>query len=180
MTGRGRKGQANDETDAAFPEDFLDFIRALNAHAVEFMLVGGYAVGMYGHVRATADIDFFYRCTDENVKRLMRAMTMFGAPAELIDAQHLAARNAVTQMGAPPIRIDLLSSISGVTFEQAATDVVRVEIAGETLPVIGIAALRANKQATKRRKDRDDLRHLPTAPALPASEDGRKHRRNKP
>jgi len=83
------------------------------------MLVGGYAVGMYGHVRATTDIDFFYRCTSENVQRLMRAMTMFGAPAGLIDAQHLATRDAVTQLGAPPIRIDLLSSISGVTFEEA-------------------------------------------------------------
>jgi len=172
VTGRGREGQANDASDAAFPEDFLDFIRALNAHAVEFMLVGGYAVGMYGHVRATTDIDFFYRCTSENVERLMRAMTMFGAPAELIDAQHLATPDAVTQLGAPPIRIDLLSSISGVTFEDAATEAVRVEIAGETLPVIGIAALRANKQATKRRKDRDDLRHLPAAPAFGASTQG--------
>ena len=180
MTGRGRDGRANDATDASFPEDFLDFIRALNAHAVEYMLVGGYAVGMYGYVRATTDIDFFYRCTNENVQRLMRAMTMFGAPAELLDAQHLAARDAVTQLGAPPIRIDLLSSISGVTFEQAATDSVLVEIAGETLPVIGIAALRANKQATKRKKDRDDLRHLPAAPVLTASEDGRTRRRNQP
>ncbi len=180
MSGRGREGQANDATDAAFPEDFLDFIRALNAHSVEFMLVGGYAVGMYGYVRATTDIDFFYRCTDENVQRLMRAMTVFGAPAALIDAQHLSARDAVTQLGAPPIRIDLLSSISGVTFEQAAPDIVAVEIAGETLPVIGIAALRANKQATKRKKDRDDLRHLSTAPAFIASEDRRQRRRIQP
>lgn len=169
MTGRGRDGLANDASAAAFPEDFLDFIRALNAHAVEFMLVGGYAVGMYGHVRATTDIDFFYRCTTENVQRLMRAMAMFGAPAGLIDAKHLAMADAVTQLGAPPIRIDLLSSISGVTFEEAATDTVIVVIAGETLPVIGIAALRANKQATQRRKDREDLRNLPTTP-------GRKHR----
>ena len=133
------------------------------------MLVGGYAVGMYGHVRATTDIDFFYRCTPENVQRLMRAMTMFGAPVGLIDAEHLATADAVTQLGAPPIRIDLLSSISGVTFEEAATDTVRVMIAGETLPVIGIAALRANKQATRRRKDREDLRNLPTAPEFGAS-----------
>ena len=83
-------------------------------------------------------------------------------------------------MGAPPIRIDLLSSISGVTFGQAATDVVLVDIAGETLPVIGIVALRANKLATKRKKDRDDLRHLPAAPALAASEGGRKRRRKQP
>jgi hypothetical protein len=157
-------GQANDSSDAAFPVDFLDFIRALNAHAVEYMLVGGYAVGVYGHVRATTDIDFFYRNTSDNVERLMRAMMSFGAPAQLIDAQHLAAVDAVTQMGAPPIRIDLLSSLSGVTFEQAAPDTIHVDVAGERLPVIGLAALRQNKQATKRPKDRDDLRHIPAPP----------------
>lgn len=67
----------------------------------------------------------------------MRAMTMFGTPAELIDAHHLAAADAVTQMDALPIRFDLLSSLSGVTFEQAVTETVRVEIADEILPVIG-------------------------------------------
>jgi len=180
VTGRGSRGHANDARDAAFPEDFLDFIRALNAHAVEFLLVGGYAVGMYGYVRATTDIDFFYRCTSGNVQRLMCAMTMFGAPAGLIDAQHLATRDAVTQLGAPPIRIDLLASISGVTFEEAATDAVRVQIAGESLPVIGIAALRANKQATKRRQDLDDLHHLPASPAFGALTHGRKRRPNQP
>lgn len=160
MTSRGRKGQSNDAHDAAFPADFLDFIRALNAHAVEYMLVGGYAVGVYGYVRATVDIDFFYRNTAENIEHLMRAMMAFGAPVELIDAQHLAAVDAVTQMGAPPIRIDLLSSLSGVTFEQAMPGVMRVEIADEILPVIGLEALRQNKKATKRPKDRSDLRQL--------------------
>lgn len=177
MTRRGRHRSTDDVRDAAFPEDFLDFIRALNAHAVEFMLVGGYAVGMYGYVRATTDIDFFYRSTSDNVDRLMRAMTMFGAPAELVDAHHLGAADAVTQMGAPPIRIDLLSNLSGVTFEQAQTDLIRVEIAGEILPVIGLAALRQNKPATKRPKDRDDLRHLPSASASSPSSPTAKGRR---
>ena len=105
-------------------------------------------------------------------------MTQFGAPADLIDTEHLSTRDAVTQLGAPPVRIDLLAGISGVTFEHAAADEVQVEIAGETLPVIGIAALRANKQATKRRKDRDDLRHLPAAPVFGASTPRPKRRPN--
>jgi hypothetical protein len=162
---------------SAFPADFLDFIRALNAHAVEYMLVGGYAVGVYGHVRATTDIDFFYRATSENIARMMRAMTAFGAPSHLIDADHLGAADAVTQMGTPPIRIDLLASLSGVTFEHASPDTTCVEIAGEVLPVIGLAALRQNKMATTRPKDRDDLRHLPEAPGLPASESPNRKRR---
>jgi hypothetical protein len=65
------------------------------------------------------DLDFFYRSSSHNIQRLMRAMTVFVALPALIDAQHLAAAVGVTQMGAPPIRIDLLSSLSGVTFEQA-------------------------------------------------------------
>ncbi len=177
MTSRGRTGQPNDADDSAFPADFLDFIRDLNAHAVEYMLVGGYAVGLYGHVRATTDIDFFYHATSENIERLMRAMTAFGAPPRLIDADHLGAADAVTQMGTPPIRIDLLASLSGVTFEQASADMIRVEIAGELLPVIGLAALRQNKQATKRPKDRDDLRRLPEVPGLPATQSPQRKRR---
>ncbi len=160
---RSSKGRANDLGGASFPDDFVDFIRALNAHGVEYLLVGGYAVGMYGHVRATTDIDFFYRATSENVARLVGAMTTFGAPVDVIDPVHLSTPNVVTAFGAPPIRIDLLSSISGVTFEQAHVDAVSVHVLGETLAVIGLAALRANKKATGRKKDRDDLKRLPVA-----------------
>ncbi len=97
----------------------------------------------------------------------MGAMRTFGAPVALIDAQHLTAADSVTQMGTLPIRIDLLSSLSGVTFELAATGTIRLEIADEILPVIGLLALRQNKHATKRPKDRDDFRHLPAAPGCP-------------
>lgn len=159
MTSAG-KGRPNNLAAAAFPDDFRDFIRALNTHNVQYLLVGGYAVGMYGHVRATTDIDFFYRRTPENVRRLVRAMTEFGTPAHLINADHLSAADAVTAFGAPPTRIDLLSSISGVTFEQAQADAVEVHIAGERLPVIGLASLQANKRASGREKDRDDLKQL--------------------
>ena len=169
MTRRGHEGQADDANNAAFPTDFFYFIRAPNVHAVAYTLVGGYAVGTYSYVRATTDIDFFYHSTSENIAQLMRAMTLIGAPPALIDAQHLAAADAVTQMGAPPIRIDLLSSLSGVTFEQEAADTIRLEIANEILPVIGLVALRRNKQATKQTKDRNDLRHLPKAPASSSS-----------
>ena len=141
------------------------------------MLVGGYAVGVHGYVRATTDIDFFYRSTLENVERLMGAMRTFGAPVELVDALHLTAADSVTQMGAPPIRIDLLSSLSGVTFDEALADTIRVEVGGEVLPVIGLAALRQNKRATKRAKDRDDLRHLPAAPVAPRSSSPKLKRR---
>jgi hypothetical protein len=147
--------------DAGFPEDFRDFIRALNAHGVEYLLVGGYAVGVHGHVRATADIGFFYQATPENVARLVQALRAFGAPAEVIDPAHLSTRDSVTAFGAPPLRIDLLASIDGVTFAQAAAGALRIDIAGDPLPVIGLAALRANKRASGRKRDLDDLDRLP-------------------
>lgn len=154
------EGRRNDLREHDFPADFRDFIHALNAHGVDYVLVGGYAVGMYGHVRATSDIDFFYRRTSENVKRLVRAMLAFGAPADVIDPEHLGTENRVTAFGAPPHRIDLLASISGVSFEEAIANAVRLDVDGEPLRVIGLDALRANKKASKRRKDLDDLKRL--------------------
>lgn len=165
------EGLPNAVGDAAFPVDFRDFIHELNAHGVAYLLVGGYAVGMYGHVRATTDIDFFYLTTPENVERLMRALVAFGAPEVVVDREQLAKPKSVTQFGEPPIRIDLLASISGVSFEEAQADAVHLEIAGEALPVIGLEALRANKRASGRKKDLDDLKRLPTATAASATKE---------
>ena len=157
-------GHRNDLHHPDFPHDFKDFIRELNTQQVEYLLVGGFAVGMYGHVRATADIDFLYRRTAENIGRLMRALEHFGAPPDVIDLEHLAKPAAITAFGEPPNRIDLLASISGVSFEEARAHAVELDIAGERLPVIGLGALRANKAASGRRKDLDDLKRLPLPP----------------
>jgi hypothetical protein len=147
---------------STFPNDFRDFIRALNEQSVEYLLVGGYAAGVYGHVRATSDIDFFYRATAENVERLVRALVAFGAPAGVIDPPHLRQQDTVTSFGAPPMRIDLLASISGVDYEDAASEAIYLDLEGDRLPVIGLAALRVNKMASGRARDRDDLERLPT------------------
>ncbi|MCA0377112.1 MAG: nucleotidyltransferase [Gemmatimonadetes bacterium] len=153
-------GRTNRVSGAGFPADFLDLIHELNAHAVDYLLVGGYAVGLYGHVRATSDIDFFYRATSDNVDRLLHALVAFGAPHEVVDREQLVRPDAVTQFGEPPMRIDLLAGISGVSFDEAQADAVQLAVAGETLPVIGLAALRANKRASGRKKDLDDLERL--------------------
>lgn len=91
----------------------------MNEHGVEYLLVGGYVIGMYGHVRATADIDFFYYRTPENVSRLLGALVAFGAPPVVLNRTHLKMPDTVTAFGEPPIRIDLLASISGISFEDA-------------------------------------------------------------
>ena len=157
---------------SALAGDFADCIAVLNAHGVEFILVGGFAVGWHGVVRATGDIDFLYEQTPKNVKRLCNALEEFGAPAHLIDADFLLSRNAVTQIGNEPFRIDLLSSISGVSFEKVRAGAVETSIAGQRMLIIGLEELRVNKRATGRVKDREDLRRL-----TPASKVTRKRRR---
>lgn len=140
--------------------DFLDFIVALEAAAVDALLVGGYALAVHGVVRATADIEFFYRPTDANVRRLCTALHEFGAPPSVIRAADLKAPGMVTQLGSPPLRIDLLNIIDGVSFAAAWKGAVTVDIGSQRLRVIGLAQLRANKAASGRPKDLEDLRLL--------------------
>ena len=141
-------------------DDFRDCIRSLNAHDVVFVLVGGYAVGWHGVLRATGDIDFLYQQSVLNVDRLCSALREFGAPEHLVDPAFLLMPNAVTQIGIVPSRIDLLASITGVSFEQVRAGAVQAELEGEPLLIIGIDELRTNKRATGRRKDKSDLRRL--------------------
>ena len=143
--------------------DFRDCIAFLNASEVVFVLVGGFAVGWHGVVRATGDIDFLYEQNPENVARLCKALAEFGAPKHFIDPGFLLSTNAVTQMGNPPLRIDLLSAISGVAFEVVRAGAIATELAGEPLLIIGLDELLANKRATGRAKDREDVRRLRAA-----------------
>lgn len=155
-------------SNTALADDFRDFIELLNAHQVVFVLVGGYAVGWHGVVRATGDIDFLYEQTAENVARLCMALRDFGAPDILIDADFLMSPDAVTQIGVQPRRIDLLASITGVSFAHVRAGAEEIQLDGQRLLVIGIDELRTNKGATRRAKDRDDLRRLREAPAATA------------
>jgi hypothetical protein len=125
--------------------------------------VGGYAVGWHGVIRATGDIDFLYEQTEGNVTRLCAALRDFGAPEQFVDPAFLLTPYAVTHIGTPPLRIDLLASITGVSFEAVRAGAEPVELDGLRLLVIGLRELRINKGATGRAKDRDDLRRLRVA-----------------
>ena len=104
-------------------------------------------------------------------------MLAFGAPADVIDSEHLCTENRVTAFGAPPHRIDLLASISGVSFDDAIANAVWLDIGGEPLPVIGLDALRANKKASKRRKDLDDVKRLASVRVYDTTTPSRRDRR---
>ncbi|MBA2292711.1 MAG: hypothetical protein H0W15_09700 [Gemmatimonadales bacterium] len=141
-------------------QDFRDFIASLEAHQVVSILVGGFALGYHGVVRATSDIDFLYDRSPKNVSRLCSALTEFGAPPHVIDPEFMQHADAITMIGQPPLRIDLLASISGVSFSEVRAGALSVEVDGHPLLVIGLAALKTNKAATDRVKDREDLRRL--------------------
>lgn len=158
------EGRPNEPSAAEFPVDFADFVHALNANGVEHLLVGGYAVGVHGFVRATVDINCFYRRTPRNVTRVLAALQEFGAPPVVLDRAHLEAPDTVTAFGEPPTRIALLSGLSGVTFDEAREGALQIALDGDVLPVIGLHALLANKQASGRPKDRHDVELLGGGP----------------
>jgi hypothetical protein len=95
--------------------DFRDMLSALLAEKVEFLIVGSYAVAAYGTARATADIDIWVRPSEPNSRLVMKALVRFGAPTSNLTAADFQSEDLVFQMGAPPWRIDLLTSIDGVT-----------------------------------------------------------------
>jgi hypothetical protein len=101
----------------ALPRDFKEFLKSLNSNGVEYLLIGGYAVAIHGHVRATHDIDVWVRISPENAARIQRALCEFGFAAVLPSSDLFLTPNKVVRMGVPPIRIAILTSISGVGFE---------------------------------------------------------------
>ena len=133
--------------------DFRDLLSALNAEGVEYLLVGGHAVAFHAAPRYTKDLDLWIRATRPNAERLMRALTVFGAPLSGATADDFATAGIVFMMGIPPNRIDLLTSIDGVAFEEAWPDRVPTTFSGEQTFVIGRAHLVANKLASGRPQD---------------------------
>jgi predicted nucleotidyltransferase len=145
-----------------FP-DFREMLYALSEAKVEFLLVGAHAVGIHGITRATEDIDFFVRPSSENAVRLWHALTMFGAPLSELSLDDFTTPDVVYQVGVPPVRIDIMTSISGVDFVTAWANRVEMQYDGLIIPVIGLKELIANKAASGRPKDAIDLKLLKDA-----------------
>lgn len=127
---------------------------------VEYLLVGAYALAAHGFVRATNDLDVWVRPTPENARRVHGALTTFGAPADRFTLQDLTQPDVVVQLGVPPVRIDVLTSISGVQFEDAWKQRMIVTLDGLEVPILGREQLIANKRASGRERDRMDLEWL--------------------
>jgi hypothetical protein len=143
------------------PPDFREFFELLNSEKVEYLVVGGYAVGHYGYPRATGDIDVWIAVNPANAAAMVRALRRFGFSAQTASVQPFLAENKVIRIGLPPVQIDLITRIEGVEFEQCFAQRAVEQLGGVTVNLIALDDLKANKRALGRPKDLDDLEHLP-------------------
>ncbi len=141
-------------------KDWRAFLELLNSNEVEYLVVGAFAVAFHGFPRYTADLDILVRPTKENADRVLRALSAFGFGKAGIEAADLRSAYKVVQLGVKPNRIDLLTSISGVTFEEAWAERTEAELDGIATHFIGRAELLRNKEHTGRAKDLGDAEEL--------------------
>jgi predicted nucleotidyltransferase len=143
--------------------DYKDILRALSDQKVKFILVGAYAIAVQGYPRTTMDIDFWVMPDPENADALLRALEQFGAPLQDLSKNDLQEEGVVFQIGVAPRRIDILTAIDGLTFEDAFTRSELLEIEGIPVHVLSIPDLITNKRATGRTKDLADAEMLEKA-----------------
>jgi hypothetical protein len=139
----------------AFP-DFVDLLREFNAAGVRYLVVGAHALAVHGRARATKDLDVWIDPEVENAKRAYAALGRFGAPLETLRLQDLSDPDTFFQIGVAPLRIDVLTAIDGVTFDEAWPERVESEYGGEPITVLGEEAFLRNKDAAGRPQDRAD------------------------
>jgi len=140
--------------------DFKDLLSAFNAHGVEYLVVGAYALAAHGRVRATGDLDVWVRPEPGNARRVLRALAAFGAPLEGLEEKDLHSPGIVFQIGVAPLRIDILTGIDAVQFEEAWRDRFTTKFADQSVSVLSAAHLILNKRAVGRAQDLADLEWL--------------------
>ena len=143
-----------------FSQDFREFIELLIKHNAEYLIVGGYAVGIHGHPRYTGDLDIWLNPSPHNAELILKAVNEFGFSSYGLMQTDFTKPGNVVQLGYPPLRIDLLTEIDGVTFEECFLN--RKEVTIEDLKVnfIGYHDLLKNKKESGRPRDIDDIDNL--------------------
>jgi hypothetical protein len=136
--------------------DFSDLFRALSSAGADYLVVGAHALGVHDRPRTTKDLDVWIRATPENARRTWKALAVFGAPMDRLRVDDLIDEDTVFQIGVAPLRIDVLTSISGVTFDEAWPNRLEVERDGILVPFIGVEEFLINKDASGRDQDRVD------------------------
>jgi len=143
------------------PPDFKEFLRLLNAHQVEYLLIGGYAVGYHGYPRATVDMDIWIAMHPDNADRIVAVLKEFGFdPPELSPDMFLKERQII-RLGVPPVRIEIATTISGVNFSECYAERVTDVLDDVEVNLISLKHIKANKKASGRHQDLADLENLP-------------------
>jgi len=143
-----------------FSQDFREFVTLLIENKVEYLIVGGYAVGIHGHPRYTGDLDVWCNPTRENAEKMLLSVNQFGFASFGLTIEDFIKEGTIIQLGYPPLRIDLLTTIDGVTFNECYENLLKVEIEGLVVDFIGLNDLIKNKKESGRLRDLDDLDHL--------------------
>jgi hypothetical protein len=143
--------------------DFRDLLAAFNAHGVEYLVVGAHALAAHGHVRATKDLDVWVRPSAANATRVLTTLRTFGAPLHDLVEEDLCRPGLVFQIGVAPVRIDVITAIDGVDFDDAWPARLEARLGDLAVPVLSRQHLVANKKASGRLQDLADVEWLEQA-----------------
>jgi hypothetical protein len=143
------------------PPDFKEFLRLLADHQVEYLLIGGYAVGYHGYPRATADMDIWIAVNPQNAHKLVAALKAFGFDTPELSPELFLEEGQIVRMGVRPMRIEIMTSATGVKFDECYKARLVDELDGVTTNIIDLDHLKINKKALDRYKDLADVENLP-------------------
>ena len=143
------------------PPDFREFLSLLHTHRVNYLLVGGYAVAAHGYPRFTGDMDVWIQTNTENGENVFKVCREFGFDVPNLRVELFTDPKQMTRMGHPPLRIEILNSVSGLSFEAAWENRIECDWDGVPVTLISLCDLRTNKLASGRLKDLADLENLP-------------------
>ena len=147
--------------DRELPKDFREFLKLLRAHGVEYLLVGGWAVSHHGYPRFTNDLDVWIATAPANAERVVKVLSDFGFDGPEVSTDLFLKDDQIVRMGFEPLRIELMTTISGVQFEECYRERLETTLDNEPVSLINLRHLRINKKAAGRLKDLSDLEHLP-------------------
>jgi hypothetical protein len=147
--------------DLALPNDFKEFFRLLRAHGVEYLVVGGWAVIYHGYPRATDDLDIWVAIAPANADRVVKVLSEFGFDVPELSTDLFLSGDQIVRMGVEPVRIEVMTTISGVQFEECYRERLETTLDNESVSLINLRHLRLNKKASGRLKDLSDLENLP-------------------
>jgi hypothetical protein len=143
------------------PKDFKEFLILLNSKGVKYLVVGGYAVGFYGYPRPTGDIDIWIMISEDNAAKVTSALSDFGYKSPDLSDKLFLEEKMLIRLGYPPVRIKIMTSLTGVAFDDCYSRKVTDTVDGVEISFISLEDLKKNKKAIGSHKDLNDVEKLP-------------------